>query len=176
MLSLFLTAASPRIVSYYFVLFVLLPFDYYVLITHLPSEEWGCIYTKGCITAVITSKTKAYQNHEPCSFSITIASIWEEFEAPTFVFSHSNPEVVKKKFISKLEQIRRKALRIMGSKKYPIDMSEGDEQAFQDATECFMCGRSEFSLTDKKWIKARDHDHYLPSSNYRSEVETISRG
>ena len=59
MLSLFLTAASPRIVSYYFVLFVLLPFDYYVLITHLPSEEWGCIYTKGCITAVITYKTVA---------------------------------------------------------------------------------------------------------------------
>ena len=123
-----------------------------------------------------SSNTKAYQNHEPCSFSITIVSIWEEFEAPTFVFSHSNPEVVKKTFISKLKQIRRKALRIMSSKKYPIDMTPQDEQAFQDATECFMCGRSQFSTTDKKWMKARDHDHYLPSSNYRGEMETMSKG
>ena len=123
---------------------------------------------------VRSSSTKAYQNHEPCSFSITIASIWPEFETPTFVFSHSDPETVKKTFISKLKQIRRKALKIMDGKKFPIDMSPQDEQAFQNATECFMCGKSNFSLTDKKWMKARDHDHYVSTSNYRGKIKAMS--
>ena len=126
------------------------------------------------INEVISTNTKAYQNHEPCSFSITIASIWPEFETAPFVFSHSEPAVVKKTFISKIKQIRRKAKKIMKRKQFPIDMTDESEKAFQDATECFMCGKSQFSETDKNWMKCRDHDHYLPSSNYRGGNSSAS--
>ena len=66
-----------------------------------------------------------------------------------------------------IKSIRKSGIQLIKTKEFPIDMDDADEQAFQDATECFMCGKSRFSTTDKKWMKVRDHDHYQEQSNYR---------
>ena len=119
-----------------------------------------------------SSNSEAYQQHAPCSFSITVVCIWKEFETKTFVFSDSNPEKVKQRFIKQLKNIRNKGLALMETKNYELDMNVASEPAFQCATECFMCGKSQFSTTDKKWMKVRDHDHYKIKDNYRGAAHS----
>ena len=126
------------------------------------------------IPVVIAQSTNStiYQHHVPCSFSITVVSIWKEFETKTFVFSNENPEIVKETFIKKLKSIRAKGVALMKEKEYKLHMTAASEKAFQNATECFMCGKSEFSTSNKLFMKVRDHDHFKMNDNYRGAAHS----
>eukprot|EP00116_Pleurobrachia_bachei_P000927 sb/3461189/ len=113
-----------------------------------------------------SSSTTLVQKHIPCGFAIVAVSEFKEFKEKPVVFSHPDPAMVSKTFISELSRIHDNMMDCYEKNQHPIDMTEDDELIFQSSLSCHICHR------DLDWesttnYPVRDHDHTKRTHNFR---------
>ena len=149
----------------------------------LPDEENASLYFKDChkqlkvpftiyadfesLTAKTDSaqpnpeksSTEKYQHHQPCGFSYIVISDNEKYSKPPVVY---RAEDAVDKFLECLQE-EQKYIQEKLDFIEPMRIERAEEQAFQDAVKCHICG---FELGADR---VRDHCHL--TGNYRGGVE-----
>jgi hypothetical protein len=95
------------------------------------------------------SFTKKYQHHQPCGFSYIVVSEVEQYSKPPVVY---RGEDAVDKFLECLEE-ERKYIQEKLDFVEPMRIERDEEQAFQDAVNCHICG---YELGADR---VRDHCH-----------------
>eukprot|EP00116_Pleurobrachia_bachei_P001435 sb/3461697/ len=113
-----------------------------------------------------SSSTTLVQKHIPCGFAIVAVSEFKEFKEEPVVFSHPDPAVVSKTFITELSRIHDNMMECYDKNQHPIDMTEDDELEFQASLFCHICHKG-LDWKSKSNYPVRDHDHTKKTNNFR---------
>ena len=130
-----------------------------------------------CLTVPVidenrTNKTVRYQKHVPVSFCIVADSVFEDYEKEIVEFSCKDPTELVKKFLDELDRIYEKMMDCYETHQYSIDMTEKDEESFENSTNCHICGK-DLDWESEYNYPVRDHDHSLKMNNFRGAAHNI---
>ena len=103
-------------------------------------------------------KTKLESKHIPCAYSIVVVSDLPEFQIRPISYVGKNGEIVEKRFVKDLEDIRDKFHNKFAHSKKMIFGTE-ERAKYDSEKKCFACGE-EFTFGHEKGHKVRDHCHF----------------